>query len=146
MASMAISGADASSATQTIAASAPVAAQSQPATKAPAVLKPDSVKLSAAGQARSMYQQGQTVALIANTLGTDVASVDNYLNITVAVAATPVPTAHAAPAAATAPAAAQAPVATKDAAAPTAQAPATAQAVNTAPAATTGVAMAALKG
>jgi hypothetical protein len=140
MASMAISGADASSATQTIAASAPVAAQSQPATKAPAVLKPDSVKLSAAGQARSMYQQGQTVALIANTLGTDVASVDSYLNITVAVAATPVSAAHAAPAAA------QAPVATKDAAAPTAQAPATAQAVNTAPAATTGVAMAALKG
>jgi hypothetical protein len=77
-----------------IAKAAPQAA----ATTARPVLQPDTVKLSAAAQARIMRQAGQSPALIAATLGTNVSSVDGYLGITVAKqAATPMPAAAPSP-------------------------------------------------
>jgi hypothetical protein len=86
----------------------------------PAILKPDTVKLSAAAQAKMMRRAGQSPALIAATLGTNVAAVDGYLNIKVAaqVAATPTsaPPAQAAPDATGAPAAATEPAAPEPAA------------------------------
>lgn len=121
MASMSISSASQANLAQTAAASRP--AQVQPETEskaAPAVLKQDTVKLSAAAQARMMHRQGQSPALIAAMLGTNVASVDGYLNIKVAAPVsatpTPAPTAQAAP---SAPAAApEEPAASKPAAEP----------------------------
>jgi hypothetical protein len=66
----------------------------------------DTVKLSAAAQAETMHQAGQTISAIASSLGTNVSTVDSYLGITVAVAvpltaapAAAAPTAKAAPAA-----------------------------------------------
>ena len=52
-------------------------------------LKPDSVRLSMAGQAKLLHQQGTSPALIASSLGIKVADVDGYLGIK--VAATPAP-------------------------------------------------------
>ncbi len=58
-----------------------------------ATLKPDIVKLSLAGQAKLLHQQGKSPGLIASSLGIKVADVDGYLGIKVAppVAATPAP-------------------------------------------------------
>jgi DNA-binding ferritin-like protein len=42
----------------------------------------DSVKLSTTAQAKSMYKQGQSVANIAASLGTDTKTVNNLLGIT----------------------------------------------------------------
>jgi hypothetical protein len=71
--------------------------------KAPATLKPDTVKLSFAAQAKMMHRAGQGPALIAANLGTNVAAVDGYLNIKVAVQApvtpAPAPVEHVEPAA-----------------------------------------------
>jgi hypothetical protein len=68
----------------------------------------DTVKLSAAAQAESMHQAGQSVSSIASSLGTSVSTVDSYLGITattIAVPLTAAPAAHAAPSAKAAPAA-----------------------------------------
>jgi hypothetical protein len=46
-------------------------------------LKEDTVKLSVAGQAKMMHRQGLSVSVIAASLGTNVASIDGYLNIKV---------------------------------------------------------------
>lgn len=98
MASMSISSASPANVAQTAAASRPAPVQSETESKAaPAALKPDTVKLSAAAQARMMHRQGQSPALIAAMLGTNVASVDGYLNIKVAAAVTPAPTPVATP-------------------------------------------------
>jgi len=43
----------------------------------------DTVKLSAAAQAKAMHQSGQSIASIASALGTDTKTVDSYLGITV---------------------------------------------------------------
>jgi len=68
----------------------------------------DTVKLSAAAQAETMHEAGQSISSIASSLGTSVSTVDSYLGITVAIAVplTAAPTAHAAHAAKAAPAAA----------------------------------------
>ena len=42
----------------------------------------DSVKLSAAAQAKMMYKQGQSVSSIAHSMGTTTKAVDDYLGIT----------------------------------------------------------------
>jgi len=58
-----------------------------------ATLKPDTVRLSIAAQAKQMHQQGKSPALIASTLSIKVADVDGYLGIKVSApaAATPAP-------------------------------------------------------
>jgi hypothetical protein len=63
------------------------------AAKTSATLKPDIVKLSLAGQAKLLHQQGKSPGLIASSLGIKVADVDGYLGIKVAapVAVTPPP-------------------------------------------------------
>ncbi len=94
MASMAISGASSPNAAQ--AAGTPMASAAQsvtPAKPAPAVLKPDTVKLSVAAQAKMMHRQGQSPALIAAMLGTNVAAVDGYLNIKAVAPASTTPAA-----------------------------------------------------
>jgi hypothetical protein len=65
----------------------------------------DTVQLSAAAQAESMHQSGQSVSSIASSLGTSVSIVDSYLGITAAVTVplTAAPATHAASAAKTAP-------------------------------------------
>jgi hypothetical protein len=47
-------------------------------------LKEDTVKLSVAAQAKMMHRQGLSASVIAASLGTNVASIDGYLNIKVA--------------------------------------------------------------
>jgi hypothetical protein len=42
----------------------------------------DSVKLSTAGQAKLLHQEGQSVSAIASSLGTDTKAINNYLGIT----------------------------------------------------------------
>ena len=71
----------------------------------------DTVKLSAAAQAESMHQAGQSISSIASSLGASVSTVDSYLGIavTIAVPLTAAPAAHAAPAAKAEPAAAALP-------------------------------------
>ena len=93
MASIAISSATPSSPVQ--ADPTAKAAQPETASKTAAVLKPDTVKLSTAAQVKMMHRAGQSPALIAATLGTNVASVNGYLGITVAkqAATTPMPAA-----------------------------------------------------
>jgi hypothetical protein len=107
MASMPISNLTPSHATQTVPTVKAAQAQPEPAARA-AGSQPDTVKLSVAAQAKMMYRDGQSASLIAATLGTDVKSVDSYLNIEVAsqAAATPAPApgGHSAPAAQAAPA------------------------------------------
>ena len=95
MASIGISSATPSSATQGGAITRSAPAQAEIPAKASAVLQPDTVKLSAATQAKMMHRAGQSPALIAATLGTNLASVDGYLGITVAkqAATTPMPAA-----------------------------------------------------
>src|ERR1035441_5945921 len=92
MASMAISGASLLNATQSLPIVKTAPAQSETTENAPATLKPDTVKLSPAAQAKMMHRAGQSPALIAATLGTNVAAIDGYLNIKVAVQATATPT------------------------------------------------------
>lgn len=106
MAFMAITGATPSNAAQAIPAAKAASAQTGSRADAPAVLKPDTVKLSAAAQAKMMHRAGQSPALIAATLGTNVAAVDGYLNIKVATQAAAIPT----PAAQNQPASTPAPV------------------------------------
>ncbi len=43
----------------------------------------DTVKLSAAAQAKLLHQQGQSISTIASSLGTTTKAVDSYLGITV---------------------------------------------------------------
>jgi hypothetical protein len=68
----------------------------------------DTVKLSAAAQAETMHQAGQSISSIASSLGTNVTTVDSYLGIAVAIAVplTAAPAAHATPVAKAEPAAA----------------------------------------
>ena len=75
----------------TISKTAPVHADS-PVSES-ASLQPDTVKLSPAAQAKMMHRQGQSPALIAATLGTNVSAVDGYLGIKAAATtqATPTP-------------------------------------------------------
>jgi hypothetical protein len=47
-----------------------------------ATSKEDTVKLSTAGQAKLLHQQGQSVNAIAASLGTDTKAINNYLGIT----------------------------------------------------------------
>jgi DNA-binding NarL/FixJ family response regulator len=70
--------------TQTVAAaqsSTTTVAQTAP-TQTSAAFQEDSVKLSSAAQAKMLYKQGQSVANIASSLGTDSKTVDNYLGLT----------------------------------------------------------------
>lgn len=53
-------------------------------TQASGSLKDDTVKLSIAAQAKMMHRQGLSASVIAASLGTNVASIDGYLNIKVA--------------------------------------------------------------
>lgn len=71
---------------------APEASAAAPAQTSP-TFKQDTVKLSMAGQARLLHQQGKSPGLIASSLGIKVADVDGYLGIKVAapVAVTPAP-------------------------------------------------------
>ena len=89
MASMAISGTAPSNATQSV--STAKAAPAPAETTAKAVLQPDTVKLSPAAMAEMMHRAGQSPALIAATLGTNIAAVDGYLSIKVATQASPAP-------------------------------------------------------
>lgn len=91
MASMAISSITPSQVTQTAPTVKAAPAQAEPVAKA-AVLQPDTVKLSPAAQARMMHREGRSPALIAAMLGTNVISVDGYLNIKVAAQASATPT------------------------------------------------------
>jgi hypothetical protein len=95
-----------SNVSQIVATSGTGRAQPQPA-PAP---EEDTVKLSAAAQAVTMYRAGQSVSQIASSLGTSASAVDSYLGITTAISV-PTSVGHAgysAPAQATA-----APVAAK---------------------------------
>lgn len=107
MASIAISTASPSSAPQPAVTPKAAPEQAEPEAKASPRLQPDTVKLSPAAQAKMMHRAGQSPALIAATLGTNVTAVDGYLNIKVAVQAPATPTA--------------APPEAKEVAAPTAQ-------------------------
>ncbi len=49
---------------------------------AAATLKPDTVKLSPAAQVRLLHRQGLSIAGIAASLGTNVTTIDSYLNVT----------------------------------------------------------------
>jgi hypothetical protein len=138
MASMAISSATPSYGTQATTAPKPAPAQTESTAKSTVRTSQDTVRISQAAQAKMMHRQGLSVAVIATSLGTNVASVDGYLNIKAATQAaatpTPAPTEQAETDAHTAPAAQ---------AAPTAQAvPTTA----TAPAAVTEAPITAAKG
>ncbi len=53
----------------------------------PAESAGDTVKLSEAAQAQSLHQQGESVGNIADSLGTDLATVDDYLGVTVELSA-----------------------------------------------------------
>ncbi|MGA9668954.1 MAG: hypothetical protein WBQ94_07085 [Terracidiphilus sp.] len=90
MTSIAISNANLSSAEEASSTSRAAQPQAESAVK-PAVLQPDTVKLSPAAQAKMMHRAGQSPALIAATLGTNIAAVDGYLNIKVAAQATVTP-------------------------------------------------------
>lgn len=67
-------------------------------------LKDDTVKLSMAAQAKMMHRQGLSPSIIAANLGTNVAAVDDYLNIkipTQAASAASIESASTSPSAAT---------------------------------------------
>ncbi len=92
MSSIAFSGAlnNVSSTVQTVSTgkTAPTRAASTATTdQASGNLKEDTVKLSVAAQAKMMHRQGLSASVIAASLGTNVASVDGYLNIKVATQA-----------------------------------------------------------
>lgn len=95
---IAISAATPSSATQ--AAPAAKAPQAESIAKPSARLQPDTVKLSPAAQAKMMHRAGQSLALIAATLGTDVGSINGYLGIKVAAQPPTMPADTLAPSAA----------------------------------------------
>ena len=67
----------------------------------PVTPEQDTVTLSAAAQALTMHQAGQSISSIASSLGTNISTVDSYLGITVAIAVplTAAPSVHAGPAA-----------------------------------------------
>jgi hypothetical protein len=91
---------------QTASAAKTAAAQSESPAQASPGFEEDTVKLSAAAQAKLMHRQGQSPALIAATLGTDVKSIDGYLGIQIAAAASAMPAAvQTAPGTSTAPSA-----------------------------------------
>lgn len=71
--------------------------------EARATLKPDTVKLSMAGQAKLLHQQGTSPAQIASSLGLKAAEVDSYLGIK--LEAKPIPSAPALPVSVSQPAA-----------------------------------------
>jgi hypothetical protein len=102
MASMGISSATQSNAMQSLPSAKAAPAQTSTNEKVPATLKPDTVRLSSAAQAKMMHRSGVSPALIAASLGTNVAVIDGYLNIKVAVPAVatsnPTPEAHVEPA------------------------------------------------
>ena len=102
MSSFAVSGITSSNVPEVAATvrTAPVQAQA-----AASSMPEDTVKLSAAAQAKLLYKQGESVSSIASSLGTSVSAVDSYLGITVAIPVATASVAHAAPAAATASAA-----------------------------------------
>ena len=52
-------------------------------TQASTASQNDTVKISAAAQAKILHQSGESVANIASSLGTDTKTVDDYLGITV---------------------------------------------------------------
>jgi hypothetical protein len=82
-------------------------AQTEPAPAA----EEDTVKLSAAAQAETMHQAGQSISAIASSLGINTSTVDSYLGIAVAVPLSAAPAAHAAPVAKAEPVAQAAPAA-----------------------------------
>src|ERR1035437_10839523 len=92
MASMAISSAVLPNVTQAASAARTAPIEVESAQKGPPGLQPDTVKLSPAAMAKMMHRAAQSPALIAATLGTNVASVDGYLNFKVAAPATATPT------------------------------------------------------
>jgi hypothetical protein len=96
MASIAISNASPSNAMQSLPTAKAAPVQTATTEKAPATLKPDTVKFSPAALARMMHRAGQSTALIAASLGTNVATVNGYLNIKVAAQAAATPTQAAA--------------------------------------------------
>jgi hypothetical protein len=55
--------------------------QAQANTATQSTASEDTVKLSAEAQAKLLRKQGESVSVIASTLGTDTKTVDNYLNI-----------------------------------------------------------------
>jgi hypothetical protein len=122
MASMAISSAISPSPAQGAGTPKAASAQAETTSQPSSRLQEDTVKLSPAAQAKMMHRAGQSAALIAATLGTNVAAVDGYLNIKVAVQApaTPAvaPTAEAEPPMAKAPSPEPAPAVPSDAKAP----------------------------
>jgi hypothetical protein len=89
MASIAIPSSAPSSVTPAAASARVAPAQSETSAKPAPVLREDTVKLSPASQARLLHREGQSVAVIAASLGTNVSSIDGYLNIKAAVAASP---------------------------------------------------------
>jgi hypothetical protein len=131
MASMAISGISSSNATQSPSTVKTATPQSTTTEDSSATLKPDTVKLSTAAQAKLMHREGQSPSVIAATLGTNVAAIDGYLNIkvTVSTATTATSTAQAEPAAQTT---STAQAATTTQTTPTAQAATTTQTTPTA--------------
>lgn len=82
MATLAISSVTQSTVVQSQQTGKASAAQSSTAERAPATLQPDTVKISPAAQAKLMHREGQSASVIAASLGTDVATVNSYLNIT----------------------------------------------------------------
>jgi anti-sigma28 factor (negative regulator of flagellin synthesis) len=94
MSSIAFSNFTPSNVTQmaTTARTGPSRAETAPTTEE------DTVKLSAAAQAATMHQAGQSISSIASFLGTNVSTVDSYLGIPVAVAVplTAAPSVHVA--------------------------------------------------
>jgi hypothetical protein len=92
MASLAISSATPTNVTQNqpVAQSSPAPTDS--ASRKPATLQPDTVKISLAAQAKLMHRQGQSISTIAHSLGTNVTEIDGYLSIKAAAQAAPAPT------------------------------------------------------
>ena len=93
MAAITLSNVTSQSAAQAIPMAKTAPVNAVPAVRESASLKPDTVKLSPAAQAKMMHREGQIPALIAATLGTNVSAVDGYLGIKAAAAtqATPTP-------------------------------------------------------
>ena len=90
MAAIVLSNVSSQNLAQSVAVGKSAPAQSAPNLRQSATLQPDTVRLSAAAQAKLMHRQGQSLAVIAASLGTNVAAVDAYLGIK-ATAPTPAP-------------------------------------------------------
>lgn len=72
--------------------SSPVPEETETPRQAPAKSDQDTVKLSGAALARSLKQQGHSVAQIAITMSSDAKTIDGYLGISTKPAAVPIPT------------------------------------------------------